>query len=92
MKKHIWAGKLSFGLASLIKWNLLTFNSPVVIVPVFETHKSCSIAQVYTASRFFIKILSFLSLFIERAMAIEMANGMPSGRAIIKIVRPKIVI
>jgi uncharacterized protein YoaH (UPF0181 family) len=25
-------------------------------------------------------------------MAIEMANGMPSGRAIIKIVRPKIVI
>ena len=71
MKKHIWAGKLSFGLASLIKWNLLTFNSPVVIVPVFETHKSCSIAQVYTASRFFIKIFVGCTTLYKNPMVIK---------------------
>ena len=65
------------------KWNLVTLISPVVRVPVLPTQISWSVAHVWIASKFFIKILSFFKLFTESAIAIETATGNPSGIATI---------
>ena len=65
------------------KWNFDTFISPVVRVPVFPTHISWSVAHVYIASKFLIKILSFFKLLTDRAIAMDTATGKPSGIATI---------
>ena len=54
-------------------------------MPVFPTQTSWSIAQVYTDSKFLIRISSFFKLLIESAIAIETAKGNPSGIATIII-------
>ena len=53
------------------------------MVPVLPQQTSWSIEQVWMDSTFLIRILSLLSLLIDKAIAMDTASGRPSGIATI---------
>lgn len=57
----------------------LTCISPVVSVAVFPVRMSTSWPDVSSASKFLIRRFSFFNWSTEKAIAIEMTRGMPSG-------------